>query len=735
MKRFILLLALISFCHTEQSCSDFNALLITGCQSTTPSTGTCSYYGDKCLPTYSSCSAYAPETGFDDKICQSIVSNTPRKKCGVITKEGKKTCGEIDKTCEELTTKDDCKALETEENSRCLFVSNTKCQLNYDECTNAKLNTKEKCEANIPKENTKYCSWDNGSCKSSDRKCENYIVYEGKDGETSLACGDIAVTGQKKCVTYETTCYYEDCKGFSETECSNIKPFDATGGFNHKKKCAYDSECKSVDKNCADYEKDYDDGLVCVQLKTTDDTKKKCLYNSNNDACSEIYKTCEIYETEVADITKRSKEECEKITPEYTAAEKPYKYKCVFDSAEDKKTCKEEKKVCEDYTGTDEALCAELTVNIVGDELDKMECKIVGGKCIKQYKDCATYNAIVGTKDKTICESIKLSEEFKKCVLKEGVCSDEVKSCSEYSGKDQSQCVQYGKFEASENKVCTIIDDKCTEKTIYKKCEDYKGTNKNECESISPYKTDADEIDPTSKCVYSTTDGCKKQPKECGDAKSASDCSSITPTSDPPYKQCAYVNNACVEQYKTCKIYYDRVDQIDKDVCESIVINDETAGSTITSTTHRCRYLAVTGGRNKCEAVPRECSDFTAEKIKDQCTSIIPSADISKKCVFENNSCAEKSKTCLDLSTVTVGAKDNLDDICSKAATSSAEKECKAKSDKSGCEEKVIPPTELKEDTSETTTGQESNPAQQEKNSSKYNYVTNIFFIAVCLLF
>lgn len=939
MRILIILFALIPICYnTETTCADFNARLSTACQNIIPSSGTCIYLANQCVQAYTTCTDYAPTTGFDESICKALTTTTARKKCGVVITDDIKTCEEVDKTCEELYTKEDCLEGVTQENSRCLFVGGIlpKCELHYDSCENTALDTKEKCEANIPKVPTDYCTWSGSSCTSANRKCEDYIIYEGKDtDDKNLDCTDIEVL-DKECILYGDICYYKECIGFSEEECSNIKPFYEGVGFSRTEKCSYvwvdeERKCSPVARTCGEYKRGYDDETICPFLTITenmklcryDPTKEKCRelyhrcsdYNSipvdernngtchesitvlmlenpyiecylnadkectefdkpcsklsesycnakdfgsdspkrclfvnnacietyktcedyeyneelndqkNNDTCHEIiledpykecylnedkecvpvdkpcskltenscnakdfgtsspkrclfvnnacietYKNCELYQSEVSELAKRKKEDCEIIDPYYTYSEKGEDsskiFKCVFDDAEDKKTCKGVLKQCEDYKGADEIECDRLTGNIGGDEAGKMKCKIIEGKCVKQYINCNTYDSTEDSTNKTICESIKLTLENKKCILKnDKTCKEIFRSCSEYKGNSQSKCSSYGNYDEDDYKICSIVNGKCTEIPNYYYCSDYRGTNQNECESIKPYRTDGYGIDTSSKCVYTSKEGCIKQAKPCREAASEFECPLIIP-SDSEKKQCVYVNGACVEQYKTCALYDEEEDErpIDKTICESIVIK----GTTENHLTHRCKYTPVDetdpDSRATCTSVRRECSDFNAEMIKGQCSNIIPT-DITKKCVFDNNNCSPQSKTCLEMSLVNFNTGDDPDEICGNADTSSQNKECKAKSDDTGCEEvdKEITPTpspspspgQNEDDTTEgpsptpspgpsptPSPGQSPTPSPEQSpnpsseqgqsgnNSSSFNYINKMLLIS-----
>ena len=108
------------------------------------------------------------------------------------------------------------------------------------------------------------------------------------------------------------------------------------------------------------------------------------------------------------------------------------------------------------------------------------------------------------------------------------------------------------------DKTCSIINGKCIETLTLNYCSDYNGTNKEECESILPHYNDGTNdasVDPSSKCVFAT-EGCIKESKNCGEAKTELECIYINPSDNN--KHCAFVNNVCVEQYKTCQKYNEK---------------------------------------------------------------------------------------------------------------------------------------------------------------------------------
>ncbi len=63
-----------------------------------------------------------------------------------------------------------------------------------------------------------------------------------------------------------------------------------------------------------------------------------------------------------------------------------------------------------------------------------------------------------------------------------------------------------------------------------------------------------------------------KSIKKCEEAKDENECGTTTPTDTN--KNCVFTNNKCVEQYKTCEVYNGINGTIDKEVCESIILKD-----------------------------------------------------------------------------------------------------------------------------------------------------------------
>lgn len=348
----------------------------------------------------------------------------------------------------------------------------------------------------------------------------------------------------------------------------------------------------------------------CIEITKKDvcnnhipeDTTKRCIFK--NGLCEEDYITCEKYNEKIEE-SQRKQVECELIAPIYNDRKV---YKCSYDIAT--KTCNPKIVFCEDYKGQDEDYCTSLSVNV--NNTSTYKCALINNKCVSQFKDCETYNG-QGT-DKEMCESIKLyNDNYKRCFLeKDKDCVRNLKLCSDYLGEDEEECTT--QFRGSDTtKVCAFENNKCVEKSKFKFCSEYRGTDKNICESIQPYIYDESAIDFSSKCEYGNY-GCQKVKKKCEEAKNENECSSIIPT-DNTNKICIFKDNACIEQYKSCQLYQNNEEKIYKSVCESIIplTNPEL---------NKCEFNE-NGGVATCIEKRRLCSDFQSEFLKTQCLSIV----------------------------------------------------------------------------------------------------------------
>lgn len=696
----------------------------------------CVLLNGKCQSHYDDCSQVT-----DQNICNSNIPKDTSKKC-----VWNGSCGETDRLCEDYITYNDkyinnehsqtlksCLELKAETNKICIYEDSKECKQYYEKCEIAN-NNKDLCLTIKPLnagktgfDHLNKCDYSTtgSTCTKQLKECKDYI--KGEDDGTICVRLKSSDEDNKFCYydTLRDECpeIYITCENYdlvvtdsaqrTAPECESITPRDtSTKTEDFYSICDLDevdsNSCKTIKRPCNKIQTKN----IC-NSQTSDDGNKRCLYTGTT--CKEIYKTCELYDTSVT--TNKNKEDCEIIEPKYDGDTSIYK--CIFDDSTS--SCSQKKLTCEDYTGRDENYCKSLSVNLDGSH----KCAMIGGKCIEQFKDCTSYTE----KNKTICESIVLYDQPNyKCILhQDKVCKLEQKLCSEYLGKIASECLDY---KASvDTKICAFENNKCVENSIYKYCSDYRGTNKEECESIKPYHIDTGAtVDPSSKCVY-TNEGCVRKSKECGDATSETECSTIIPTNDK--KQCVYINNKCIEQYKGCELYHDNEETISDTICESIIIND----GTHSPSTHRCVYGAPTSGaKGTCTTQTRTCIYFKPELIKSQCTSIELN-DETKKCVYDSTNiiCSANYKSCLELSTLA-----NANDDKCKNALTSTNKSCVAKKDRSGCEE-IEKQTESQPTNKASNTQdqkQETAPNEEEKNN--YGGIKNLnkfIFIVIYLLF
>ena len=115
--------------------------------------------------------------------------------------------------------------------------------------------------------------------------------------------------------------------------------------------------------------------------------------------------------------------------------------------------------------------------------------------------------------------------------------------------------------------MCSLENGVCKE--IYITCSDYNGfvaeneRKNDECESIIP--RDSNKIEETNyKCSLEKEDNvdtCKRVKKECKDFKDPETCHEYDPAD---FKKCIFKNGNCIEEYKNCELYDQKVDSSQK---------------------------------------------------------------------------------------------------------------------------------------------------------------------------
>ena len=398
---------------------------------------------DECVtkPIYEKCEDYV---GKDKKTCESIIlSPTTRPYC-ILDKDS--NCIERPLFCSEAFNEDDCinVARASDNNKRCAYdsigctnsttcspVILPHCYEEYIRCEDYLGDSKYECE-NIILYNGKKCKWESSRCRTNNKICE--------DAETEEECELIAEIGVtdterkvcawagntdkcietfKYCSDYRETCPSTgNCRNF----CANkIKPYDESGknldiGF----KCIYDDNvgCQKVPVKCNDAS---NDPILCKLYsdKINDKDKKYCGFFEGS--CKEYYQECKYVEFDYPS-------ENSKCTDNIINVEDNNIYGVCKVNTTDGKCI--QKKVCEDFrpistSGYYKDICERLNPHCSYRSIDISlgSLSISYPICeFKDYKEKSCANTTFYTEDENnseICESIEVSEPFKKCVINE----------------------------------------------------------------------------------------------------------------------------------------------------------------------------------------------------------------------------------------------------------------------------------------------------------------------------
>lgn len=627
----------------------------------------CIFIDGKCEEHYYSCN------GLDEPKCAKNIPFDYRRKCvynGTNCNEEDRYCSDYIQYKYKSTYSIDtsqCSSMKHAEWKVCSLDENKICKELYQSCSNIKE------QSNCHKNNTVYpgnnptidCLWENQKCNQKEKLCSEY-----KQGGNEIPCEKLHSQNSlyKHCYLNEETDTCEDVF----TSCSEYESFikyystpdtnlkigcESVILKNKDKKCSYNTEkktCKEVSRDCREYKtKD-----ACNSHKP-EDSNKRCIFKST--ICIEDYKNCEAYNATVPKEEKNALD-CENIVPDYYAI-----YKCVFENS----SCIRQKMFCENYTGFDEEYCNSLSTNN-----SRYYCAMKDNKCISEYSDCFYYNQLKG-KNKEECESIKLPNKNQYCVFRDNYCNTITKICSEYEGDDPKECETYRA--SGDGNLCSFINGSCVEinNYVFDSCSDYKGNDKKICSSIQPYSYINNEYGPdySMKCAIDQFGFCDSIRKTCSEAKNENECLGIIPQSED--KMCIYKNSQCVERYKTCQLYQNSGEKIDKDICESIVIDGDYK--------NKCIF-----DNGSCKSQSKSCSDFNIELIMNKCYEHNPIIN-TKKCAFSNGACSTVDRaTCLEL----YYSNDVTEDICKAADTSNSNTVCTLRIEYDqirGCQEINIP--------------------------------------------
>ena len=540
---------------------------------------------------------------------------------------------------------------------------------------------------------THKCEWSSTlqKCTTVLKTCNDYNKFAGgaRNDNGNDKCTDLIYAPTDSTSTYSCIMTSSTYCGHIYSSCSKI-PADSSCGDHSiiasdlKAKCEIQNvegtlvcRQKSNDvKTCSEFSGIFvSDKTICKDLKTSDASKYSCIYY--NGYCQEIFTNCVSYMSETACNAQYS------IPAE--AGEYKYSKKCFWDDTKTINKCTEIPRKCnetinddvtEDRCGLLESTdpnkicvvksnncveeydtCKNYNDNAIGKNRNECQynlfylkpdenCEYHFGEdqCIKKtktYTSCSEYNNEQGQKDRIVCESIRLPNSPFYCVFdKDNQCVERELLCSETFKEED--CLHIAKA-SDPNKKCAFndVDNFCYEEYI--RCEDYIGTDSDNCTDIRLYNGLQCEFDSDSN---SNPKRCRTRNKFCQEARTEEECKLIAKTgvSDPERKVCDYIGNTCKEIFKYCSDYRGT----DPDVCKEIKPY-EFEGEKLDKYS-KCELETATG---KCQRVPKDCKYGNDNPIL--CNEISPNIkdNLIKYCRYnkyvgstEENKCIEDFKTC-----------------------------------------------------------------------------------------
>ena len=540
---------------------------------------------------------------------------------------------------------DECKIkFNTIIEERCNAVIPGICHINYKSLTKAR-----KCKGIKDCSEQSYCSFYSSpsfhtkKCEEVDSKCTEVTKgchwYEKDDGDI---CSDIIPLdgeGDRCDFNRGGACspFFNECTGLSEDKCASNIPKD------FKYKCIWkDSSCQKELRGCSDtndFYPEYLDKDLCHQLKPSS-TDKKCFLLEDG-TCQEKYENCAEYDSD-QDSCNDDKVPFVQLEEGISLYDLDHRKECFYNTTS--KKCLPRIKKCHDLKSTEgEDVCITLEATdstkkkCVYDSSDSLRCK-------EQYRTCQLYNDNEEIKTRDECEKIIPDDETKLCYFNEE-------------------------------------ENKCEERDIFTNCEDYKGDDKNICESITSKTTN-------TKCVLEKDSTCKERSLHCADTDDEFQCLFYAKANDDN-KICAYdstksTNEKCFELYKNCEDYMENHDS-SSSICTGLQLYN---GKYCVFENNKCRsrnkeckdaineyeckliektgvsdpdkkvcYYDSTETTNKCKETYKYCSDYRGSDA-DYCQKIKPYdnsgnyLDITSKCIYDTYiGCKRVPKECTDAST------------------------------------------------------------------------------------
>ena len=290
--------------------------------------------------------------------------------------------------------------------------------------------------------------------------------------------------------------------------------------------------------------------------------------------------------------------------------------------------CEETNKICTDYDSTWGDSCPALYHGGKGNRCDFSYTK----QCTPHYDEC---------KDapKEQCNGNIPSEFTTKCTWKDNACKTENRLCDDtYYKIDSSNCNSLKS--TNKEKKCFYLENKCIE--YHESCEEYKGNDKNACESIKPLNSEKNGFDITKNCTFDSKSTIKCQTRDimCEDYKIENETDSYIcnglKTIDNTNKRCVFdfENKVCKEEFISCNAYNNFAGrQKSNTICEAIILR---------YVNKKCVFE-----EQNCIEKSKTCTDYKSYQPKEFCTYIIPDINNANKvCKYIDSKCVESYTDC-----------------------------------------------------------------------------------------
>jgi len=327
-------------------------------------------------------------------------------------------------------------------------------------------------------------------CKVRDKKCEDYTTESSCEGDSAIGVKD-----QTKCSWNNS--YYQTgryCKEYGIDSKCTVTKGSCKGSPSEGKVCLFDiqeNKCSEKVKKCENYyEKCYEN----FPIDDADENQKsQCIKDADNDYCRtiEIDQYCKVNNNGLC-VSRKTFDQKDGI--------------CSFDD-DNKKKCTRITRKCTQYT---EDSCNNLANCIY----DKGQCFEIDDYCTMNNGDCKEKNP-------------DQKQAGKKCIYDSTnlQCKKGDMICKDY---DQNKCKDY-QYPQSENKQCIKRDNSCVEIQLDGNC---KVNDNDECIPVDSNKISDHEI-----CAFAGSSQlkCLKREKICSDIAS-DQCETYKPIAKLCYK-------------------------------------------------------------------------------------------------------------------------------------------------------------------------------------------------------